>query len=92
MATLITSSGPKYIPDHIRLTGLEITDRDKKMHTHNAFNGEMKEIRELEAAGIILVDHLTASEVHRDQLNKRAGTLRLKGGKRGRPKRNWKNR
>lgn len=64
MATYITTKGPKYMPDHLRITGLEIKKKDKaERRSNNKFGMEMREIRSLEESGVILVDKNTLSSV-----------------------------
>ena len=81
MATYITSNGPRFIPDHLRLTNKEITSRDKKpRHGNGYFGMEMREIRALEKEGAILIDSNTISSVMVDK-NKKAWKEKKNNGK-----------
>jgi hypothetical protein len=62
--TYLTSNGERYIPDHIRLTGIK---KRKQVKLGTAFDKEMQEIREMEINGEILVDGITETSVRLDQ-------------------------
>jgi hypothetical protein len=62
--TYLTSNGERYIPDHIRLTGIK---KRKQVKLGTAFDKEMQEIREMEISGEILVDDVTEAAVRLDQ-------------------------